>query len=193
MKAPIQKIRDLDHGDLQKSGFWVSQVFVVLATIIGVYLAANAGLEQAIRFDNIKAQEQNYYLQASLHDELQDNTSLLRRYVDEVLKRNPDDLKAQHPALSEFIWETMRYSPATFETPSEFLNASRRFYADTTDIIEKAENRFYGASHAAKLLTAVLDRMEQGTLPKLKENYETLGQSLSAEGVDINLLKEEQR
>ena len=117
MKAPIQKIRELDHGDLQKSGFWVSQVFVVLATIIGVYLAANAGLEQAIRFDNIKAQEQNYHLRASLHDELQDNASVLRRYVEEVLRRNPHDLKPQHPALSEFVWETMRYSPATFETP----------------------------------------------------------------------------
>lgn len=191
MKAPIQKIKQLDHGDLQKSGFWVSQVFVVLATIIGVYLAANAGLEQAIRFDNIIAQEHNYYLRASLHDELQDNSRELRAYVNDVLKRNPYDLKDHSPALSQFVWETMRYSTATLETPSEFLTEGRRFYADTASIIEKAENRVYGATHAAKLMTAVLDRMEQETLPKLKANYQALGESLKLDGVDIALLKEE--
>ncbi|GAA3965079.1 hypothetical protein [Allohahella marinimesophila] len=191
MKAPIQKIKQLDHGDLQKSGFWVSQVFVVLATIIGVYLAANAGLEQAIRFDSIIAKEHNYYLRASLHDELQDNARELRGYVKDVLGRNPANLKDQHPALSQFVWETMRFSPATLETPSLFLTEGRRFYADTASIIEKVENHFYGATYAAKLLTELLDRMEQDTLPKLKANYQALGESLKADGVQIELLKED--
>ena len=67
----------MDHNDLGKSGFWISQMFVVAATIIGVYLAAHTGLQQAIAFDRLTSQESNYYLRKSLHDELADNVAVL--------------------------------------------------------------------------------------------------------------------
>lgn len=187
-----EKIKDMDHGDLEKSGFWISQLFVVLATIVGVYLAANAGLKQAIIFDSITSQENNYYLRVSLHDELQDNVNHLRTYVDETLSGNPSQtvLENQRPKLSQFVWETMRYSSSTLETPSLFLTEGRRFYTSAEDILQKAENRIYGATHAAALLTAVLDKMEQDTLPKLQANYRALGDGLKEQGVNIDLLKE---
>lgn len=187
-----EKIKDMDHGDLEKSGFWISQLFVVLATIVGVYLAANAGLKQAIIFDSITSQERNYYLRVSLHDELQDNVNHLRTYVDETLSGNPSQtaLENQRPRLSQFVWKTMRYSSTTLETPSLFLTEGRRFYTRAEDILQKTESRTYGASHAASLLTAVLDKMEQDTLPKLKANFRTLAEGLKEQGVNIDLLKE---
>ncbi|MCC5812878.1 MAG: hypothetical protein JJU06_21150 [Ectothiorhodospiraceae bacterium] len=187
-----EKIKNMDHRDLGSSGFWVSQLFIVLATIIGVYLAANAGLKQAIIFDQITNKERNYYLRVSLHDELQDNVTQLRVYAEDVLPGNLSRtmLENQRPALSQFVWETMRYSPRTLETPSTFLTEGRRFYANVEDIIRKAENGTYGARHAAGLLRDLLDDVEQDLLPAMRENTQRLADELNRHGVDLQGLKE---
>ncbi|MCH8499914.1 MAG: hypothetical protein LAT63_15670 [Marinobacter sp.] len=187
-----QAFREMDHRDLGRSGFWLSQFFIIIATIVGVYLAANAGLKQAITFDNLTGHERNYYLRVSLHDEVQDNVTRLRAYVDETLSRNPSQavLQNQRPELQQFVWETMRFSPRTLETPSIFLTGGRRFYSEAQDIITKAERRTYGATHAAGLMTALLDQMEQDYLPRLQANYEALGDYLQAQGMIIDIIKE---
>ncbi len=187
-----EKLKNMDHRDLGNSGFWISQLFVVLATIIGVYLAAHAGLKQAIVFDELTTRERNYHLRVSLHDELQDNAQVLRHYVEDSLSRNLSRtmLRNQRPAISQFVWETMRYSPRTLETPSVFLTEGRRFYAQAEDIIHKAENGVYGAQHAAGLLHALLDRMEEELLPRLRDNYTALGEELRRQGVNLETRKE---
>jgi hypothetical protein len=187
-----KRLREMDHGDLVKSGFWVSQFFVVLATIIGVYLAANAGLRQALIFDSVTKQESNFYLRKSVYDELADNVLVLRAYADDVLARNPpqSEMLSQRPMMSRFVWEAMRYSNTTLETPSPFLTGSRRFYLQVDDIIDKAESRTWSASHAAEQLTKLLDDTEQRLLPQLKASYENLGEQLTDYGVNLDILKE---
>lgn len=187
-----EKLKEMDHGDLGKSGFWIAQVFVVSATIIGVYLAAHAGLKQAIIFDSLTSQESSYYLRQSLHDELADNVATLRAYNEETLSRNPprSELVNNRPVLSRFVWETMRYSPHTLEVPSVFLTGARRFQHQADEIIRKAEERVYGASHAAKQLGALLDQTEQQLLPRLQRNYEAMARDLAAQDIDVTVLKE---
>ncbi|WP_249313050.1 hypothetical protein [Pseudoalteromonas ruthenica] len=41
-------LQQVDNKELRSTGFWLNQVFLVLSTIFGVYLAAQSGLEQAI-------------------------------------------------------------------------------------------------------------------------------------------------
>ena len=48
---PIKRFPKLDNQELVKTSFWISQVFMIIATIVGVYLAAQEGLSQAIIFD----------------------------------------------------------------------------------------------------------------------------------------------
>lgn len=187
-----EKLRDMDHRDLTKTGFWVSQLIVILATVIGVYLAANAGLRQALVFDTLTKQESNYYLRKSVYDELADNVQLLRTYAEETLARNPpqSELLNSRPLLSRFVWDSLRYSPNTLETPSLFLTGGRRFYLQVDDIIARAENRTWGAAYAATQLTQLLDDVEARLLPQLRENYEALGRDLSAYGINLEYLKE---
>ncbi|WP_339805448.1 hypothetical protein [uncultured Marinobacter sp.] len=187
-----KRLREMDHGDLVKSGFWVAQLCVVLATVIGVYLAASAGLRQALIFDSVTKQESNFYLRKSVYDELSDNVVVLRAYADDVLARNPpqSELLNQRPLLSRFVWEALRFSPTTLETPSAFLTGGRRFYLQVDDLIDKAESRTWAASHAAKRLTDLLDDTEQRLLPELKGSYEALGKQLTDYGVNLEVLKE---
>lgn len=187
-KGVGRKIKHMNHGDLASSGFWLSQVFMVAATIIGVYLAAQAGLEQAIKFDEISDRENRYYLQRSLHQELTENVALVREYVAEVLKkgRSVEQIKRQRPNVDQFVWETMRFSSVTLETPTYFLLETKRFYANTEDILDKVSSWSYGSGYAAKLLTEQADRMDDEVLPRLKANYEALAAELRTLGVTVN-------
>ena len=36
--------KQVDNEDLVKSSFWISQIFMTIATVAGVYLAAQEGL-----------------------------------------------------------------------------------------------------------------------------------------------------
>lgn len=175
----------LDNQELVKSSFWISQIFMIIATVAGVYLAAKEGLSQAIAFDSLMSQQNNYHLRRALYEELSDNVAILNAYADKVEKERPYDIKQHHPAVATFIWENMRFSQATLETPADILSAARRFYATSDDVVSKMESKFYGPTHGVKLLREVTLKLEQDTLPQLKQNYEALGVSLRDAGVMV--------
>ena len=70
-----QALRTVDNKELKSTGFWLNQFFMVISTIFGVYLAAQSGLEQALKFDSFSKIEDNYYLRTSLFDEVNDNAN----------------------------------------------------------------------------------------------------------------------
>ncbi|TCK08178.1 hypothetical protein [Marinobacterium mangrovicola] len=180
------KLRDkLDNSELVKTGFWVGQVFMLIATVLGVYLASQEGLSQAIRFNEIDDMQNNYYLQRSLYDEVSDNVELVRDYVELVKENNPYDLTKFHPELQTYIWDTMRYSKNTLQTPSRFLSDIRRFYAEVNDLVRKGEERTYGRSYFMPKLLEAADKMEQETLVALDQNLETMKAELAKNEVAV--------
>ncbi|WP_028293497.1 hypothetical protein [Oceanobacter kriegii] len=182
------KVANADHSDLKTSGFWISQMLMIAATIIGVYLAAQAGLEQAIAFDDITSKQSNYYLRRSLYQEVSSNVTMLRSYNKEYFSRAipKSQLKQHTPTLRQFVWRAMENSPATLETPSYFLTEVQDFYAETDALIELGVARVYGASHAGKLMTEQLDHIENDVLPKLANDVNTLAVELREAGISID-------
>ncbi|WP_298441258.1 hypothetical protein [uncultured Ferrimonas sp.] len=181
----------IDHSELTSSAFWIGHTLMIIATVVGVYLAAQAGLKQAIIFDDVTARQNNYFLRQSLYEELADNIGSLREYDKQYLSRNisSNQLKANAPNISRYVWETMKYSQITLETPSYFLGETRRFYAQVDDIIAKAEASFYSSQYASGLMTKQLDRMAHEVLPKLKSNTATLATYLEQFDVYVDDLK----
>jgi hypothetical protein len=187
-KSIIRKPVDtLDHSELTSSAFWVGHLLMVIATIAGVFLAAQAGLQQAILFDEVVSKQNNYYLRASLYEEVKDNLGILREYDTNYLSRGipMHQIRANTPKISRYVWETMKYSQSTLETPSYFLGEIRRFYAEVDDIVSKREAKTYGPSHASKLMKTALDRIEKEVLPKLLSNIETLAKELKEYDVEV--------
>jgi hypothetical protein len=70
----IFKIRE--NGNLE---YWVSQLVVLTSTVLGVYLAAQAGYSTAIQFEVTRGEREAYYLRRALLDEVKSNL----RAVDE--------------------------------------------------------------------------------------------------------------
>jgi len=184
------KIASADHSDLKTSGFWISQIFMIIATITGVYLAAQAGLEQAIQFDEITGNQSNYYLRHSLHEEVSSNVKMLRTYNKEYFGRriSENELKMNTPELRQFVWTAMEQSPFTLETPSVFLNEIQNFYASVKKIMDNRINRVYGPTLASRLLTEQLDHMEKDVLPLLAKNITSLHEALTDAGVSIPVI-----
>lgn len=186
--SPIKKVLEkVDHQELKSLGFWLNQVFVVVATVLGVYLAAQSGLEQAIKFDNYNKMESNYYLRTSLYGELKDNLESVKAYQ-KLLARSPTltELEYNKPQMSDYIWETMKRSSSTFETPSQFLTDVRRFYSKSNFIVEASLNRDIPAAFGAKQLKPLIENIENNTLPQLKESAEQLKVVLVRDGIISN-------
>ena len=150
-------------------------------------MAPQVGLRQAIIFDDIASKESNYYLRQSLYQEVSDNVALLRTYNDEYLGRNvpKQTLLANHPKISYYVWETMKFSPFTLETPSHFLSESRAFYDLAEDLIAKREAGILGAGFVKKLMNDKLDHVEKNVLPLIKANTDKLASELADYDVPV--------
>ncbi|SDI31411.1 hypothetical protein SAMN04488540_10174 [Ferrimonas sediminum] len=175
----------LDNQDLVKTSFWISQVFMLIATVVGVYLAAQQGLSQAIAFDALTSKQNNYYLRHALYDEVNDNVAIINAYADTVLTESHSNLKTIHPQMAQFVWNNMRYSSQTLETPSQILTETRRFYMAAADIIQKMESRTYGSHYGANKLKELTAGISSRTLPALQHNYQTLATELKAADIIV--------
>ena len=177
-----------DNSDLIKSGFWVGQIFMVIATVIGVYLAAQEGLSQALLFENLNSKEKNFYLQHALADELSDNIKTLDSYAKLLQEKSPYNVKAYHPVVDDFVWGNMKYSSNALETPSNILSGVRRYNSETALIITKIENNQFGPKYGAGLLLALNKKVSEGALKNLINNYTQLHNELIEAGIEVGPL-----
>lgn len=182
-----QSLQKMDHRDIGSSGFWIGHLLMIIATIVGVYLAAQAGLAQAIKFDQYSDMQSNFYLRQSLLDEVNDNVRLLRKYEEQYLSKSVANatLKLNHPELNTFVWETMKFNASTLETPSFYLTSIRRFYSNSMALVNKAEQRQLGSTFAADQLKNELDYIDAEVIPSLKANCDELAENLTEFGINV--------
>lgn len=167
-----------EESDVKKAGFWISQIVVIIATVAGVYLAASQGLEQAIRFDGIVSDQNNYFLRKSLQNELADNVGYIREYQDKVKKQ----VANAELALETFVWDSMTYSPAALETPSALLREAQRFYHGAAAIMA---NKNFQPRNRAENLGALAEHIETEVLPAFEKNTAELGEKLRGMGISL--------
>jgi hypothetical protein len=109
--------------------FITAQLFTILATILGVYLAGYVGFQRTLEYDRfVKAQEQANLL-GSMHAELTDNAERLRAFVP-ILQGSMEGngVFQGWPALHLFIWKASAENPAVFATPPQTLAGIQSFY-----------------------------------------------------------------
>ena len=118
---------------------WMNNIFVILGTILGVYLAAQSGFEKAIQFELAKSDRDSYYLRKALHDEFVDNLDMIEGWGREFTGGGARKFIG-HPEkykLNTFVWETMKRSSSTFEIPTRILSEIRKYYIATNRNLSK--------------------------------------------------------
>lgn len=133
MPTPSQVNTDLptvntqnNNSEVKKLSFWVSQFFILIATVVGVYLAATQGFKQAMQFDNIMSVKNAYYLQVSLRNEVHNNMQALDVFLDKAKNaRSPFDVYPLE--TSSFVWGNMGQSATTLTLRPSILASSEQF------------------------------------------------------------------
>lgn len=167
-----------NKSDVKKASFWISQSFIIVATVAGVYLAAGQGLKQALTFDALKSDQNNYYLRKSLQNELADNVGYIREYVQKVQNR------VQKPPLNleTFVWNSMTYSASALETPSDLLRDAQKFYHQSAYIMNWPH---YNDSQRAKEMDALADHVEKNVLPRFESDTLKLREKLKSNQITV--------
>src|SRR5690606_19979338 len=101
----VQKKTLLEVGEISNLSFWIGHCFMLLATVLGGYLAGQQGLRQAVEFEQIQSDKNNYYLRQSLHDELNDNLQLIREYTEKLSGVSISSARSQNLTLDKFVWD----------------------------------------------------------------------------------------
>ena len=180
----LKKLLDLRNKENAK--FWISHLIVLIGTVLGVYLAASAGLQTAVQFELIKSDRDSYYMRSALLDELGDNMDKVQQWGREYQSGNarkfigrPDDF-----ILDTYVWKTMQDSPGTFEIPSKILTQVRRYYTNTEINLRKMT----GKEPAADQVNTMLEKtktMIAEVIPLLKKDLQQLVDKLEKAGVKL--------
>lgn len=171
----------LKDSEIKKASYWLSQVFVIIATIVGVFLAANQGYKLAVEFENNIAVKESYYLQKSLQYELEDNVLVVKSYIESIKGGDPSAKKSPLN-LSTLVLENMKYSPITLSTPPEILRATQKFYRDVNEWYDKTSTSIVAVSFGSGKLQAAIEAIEK-EIDGLKENTEQLKRQVEKAGM----------
>lgn len=181
-----KKAIPLEQGEISNLSFWISQISMIIATVLGVYLAAQQGLQQAVVFEQIQSDKNNYYLRKSLQQELSDNILLIQDFTEQIKGIGAHNVKRHAIVLDTFVWESMKFSPATLETPPALLSESRKFYREINDIHNKILSSFYSIPYGSKLLLAQVEHMRTTVLPMFEADTNQLKQALAQQDVKVD-------
>ncbi|MGH1440809.1 MAG: hypothetical protein ACRBBR_11895 [Cellvibrionaceae bacterium] len=135
-----------DVSKRQNAVFWAGQLAVIFSTILGVYLAASAGLKTALNFHSLISHEKNFYTLSALRSEVDNNNQLLIDFTQNQFVFNENNEMVAHksarpPALNWFVWLTMSNATETLELPVDILKDTNRYYLELTKEITNYEKR----------------------------------------------------
>ncbi len=134
-----------DMSKRQNAFFWVGQLSVIVSTVIGVYLAASAGLKTAVDFHSITSDEQNFYSLSALREELHSNNELVLDFFEKRFHFNDKNEITSHtggrfPELDQFVWKTMLRTTDTFELPIDILKKTSIYYSHYAENVRAYNN-----------------------------------------------------
>lgn len=172
-------------NEIKKASFWVSQLFILVATVLGVYLAASQGYKQAVQFENMTSYKENYYLQKSLQYELQDNISLLKDLMTRLQDPNSYGARSESLNFYSLVWENMKFSKTTLGTPPEFLRIAQQFYRNIATTQQKIAKGDISTAYGIKQFQEQIDIVEQQLIPALEKSTDQIKKEL--DGSDVIL------
>ena len=174
----------LDTSEASKLSFWISQLCIIIATVLGVFLAAHQGFKQAIAYGDIQSDRNNYHLRKSLQNELAANIELTRGYLKRIARGSLSDRKAPFK-LESFVWDCMKNSPHTLEMPSGLLRENNDFHRRVMDLYDKIAIGDHSVQKGAELMEELLAHMEKDVLPAFEQNIGEIRARLHAKGIKL--------
>lgn len=175
----------IESSEVKKPSFWISQIFILMATILGVYLAATQGFKQAVQFEHIMGQKSTYYLQSSIKNELSLNITATEQFLEKT--QQSKDQWATYPLdFSTFIWNNMQNSSTALELSPVILANTEKLMTNIPKEYLKATTGDQMQRQAAIQQLGILVQQYHNTLlPELNKNIGQLEQTLQKAGIEF--------
>jgi hypothetical protein len=202
----IFKVRESGNAE-----FWIANLIVMASTIIGVYLAAQAGFKAALQFEVARSERDGYYMRRALLDEVQDNLDSVDDWSKSFEKALRNRISDQYFLVSDtwtgywsdkngwsnagivpdelkmktFVWETMKQQSITFQLAPQLISAVRRYYDGMDGNMKDILGHEWKAGPAAKAILDDTKRMRDEIVPAFQKDIAELRASLEARSVPI--------
>ena len=170
-------------SDLVNPAYWVGHSFAVVATIVGVYLAASVGFKKAVELEVLRADRGTYYLAQSLLSQTQANLEHFEEVIAETEGKNLVRNEVEKMHLNSFVYESAKFSDSTFELEPQVLTEISEFYSN----IQAAFDTHY-PERPRSLLDAVkveTAKVKDGPLQRLEKHVEELRELCKSQGLDL--------
>ena len=169
--------------------FWAGQLFTLVATVVGVYLAANSGFNKAIEFDSLQRQRDGYFVQQALYSEFKSNLDSVQVWTkafNDDAQNNRLYLDKDKYQFSFFLWETMQEGSTIFAVPYNRVEVIAGFYEEATHLREVmfSENPFESPK-AAKKLAKLEASIRSDFLVDFKKSIDKVKDDLHSSGLSL--------
>ena len=202
----IFKVRESGNAE-----FWIANLIVMASTVLGVYLAAQAGFKTALQFEVARSERDGYYMRRALLDEVKDNLESVDDWSQSFEKalRNrisesyflPSDtwimywsgkngwsnagILPDELKMKTFVWETMKQQTITFQLAPPLISAVRRYYDSMDGNMKDVLSHQWKAGPAAKAILDDTQHMRDEIVPAFEKEISELRVSLEAQGVPV--------
>jgi hypothetical protein len=202
----IFKVRESGNAE-----FWIANLIVMASTVLGVYLAAQAGFQTALQFEVARNERDGFYLRRALLDEVKDNLESVDEWgqtFEKALRNRISDsyflpsdtwvaywsdkngwsnagLVPDELKMKTFVWETMKQQSITFQLPPKLISGVRRYYDSMDGNMKEVTGKQWKAGPAAKAILDDTQRMRDEIVPAFEKDIAELKVSLEAQGVPI--------
>jgi len=156
--------------------FVAAQIFTILATILGVYLAGYVSFQRTLEYDRFVKAQQRSDLLTAMQEELKQNIIRLQKF-NERLPAEVGTAVTEWPHLRLFVWQAAGRSSSAFDVPPQILTDLQALYEDLGEMLTNAEARenfrhltssnIYDRTKYKERLTAQLKFAETSILPAL--------------------------
>lgn len=184
--SPADDNEALDVSDVRSLGFWISNALTIVATVLGVYLAASEGFKQALQFRQVEENEHTYDLLTALSAEISHNRALVETVVVKGLEQLPQSWE-KPPIQQRYVWQTMQNVPETFRTPPAALNGISMYYSKLDEHLAVAFNHRRHPSDQRSALLALQEantEFDETVVTAINDRMADLRSKLQEFGVD---------
>ena len=121
--------------------FLLTQVLLVLSTVLGIFLAAQQGFTKAVEFDYLKGDIDGWHVRTAVRAELIHNLDGMHNLIGHVRQTGSfPATAAEWPRVSRNVWDGAKYHPAYYETSPAALAALGAFYDEVPELLKRAQN-----------------------------------------------------
>lgn len=169
--------------------FWLAQLLMLTATVLGVYLAGIIGFEKGMQFDELRTQKIVYHMLTSIEGELDDNLNTMQTLTGELntLPFPVMQRLSEERGLDTFIWESMKESSETFRIPSDIITGIRRYYSNMESIMKRLEKSELGRNVAAEQIKSESAKVKELIMVRINEEKQKIEENLQSNNLSLEL------